>query len=236
MMNRRLFQRGAICLLAALFCVLLGGNVVIAASDPPADAHGHATTQDHDPGHAAGQDHDPGHAAGQDHDHGHASSLSSDKLWDLFWRVVNFAVLIWLIVKFGAKPIGSGLAGRQRRIKEELAELEQRKTEAERSYREFESKLANVEKDIDTIVERAVAQAEVEKTKIIEKAEQAAEDIKRQAELAVQQEIMQANRTLKSQIAEQAAIMAEELIVKNLTKEDQVAIVEDYLEKVGTIQ
>ena len=47
---------------------------------------------------------------------------------------------------------------------------------------------------------------------------------------------MQANRTLKSQIAEQAAIMAEELIVKNLTKEDQVAIVEDYLEKVGTIQ
>jgi F-type H+-transporting ATPase subunit b len=226
MMNRRLFQRGAICLLAALFCVLLGGNIVIAASDPPADAHGHAATQDHDPGHAAGQDHDPGHA----------SSLSSDKLWDLLLRVINFAVLIWLIVKFGAKPIGSGLAGRQRRIKEDLAELEQRKTEAERSYREFESKLANVEKDIDTIVERAVAQAEIEKTKIIEKAEKAAEDIKRQAELAVQQEIMQANRTLKNQIAEQAAVMAEELIVKNLTKEDQVAIVEDYLEKVGTIQ
>jgi F-type H+-transporting ATPase subunit b len=149
---------------------------------------------------------------------------------------LNFIVLIFLLVKFGAKPIGTALAGRQQKVKEELEELEARRDAAEKSYKEFEAKLATVEKDIDSVVEKAVAQAEVEKTRIIEKAEQTAADIKRQAELSIQNEVMEARRTLKNDIADQATVMAEELIVKNLTPEDQVKIIEDYLDKVGAVQ
>jgi len=93
-----------------------------------------------------------------------------------------------------------------------------------------------MEKEIDTIVDKAVAQAEIEKTKILEKAEQSAEDLKRQAEMTINNEIMVARRTLKNDIAEQAAAMAEELIRKNLTADDQVKIIEDYLDKVGAVQ
>jgi len=163
-------------------------------------------------------------------------SLSAAKLKDLGLRIMNFAVLLFLLVKFAAKPIGSGLAGRRKAIKDEIEELEARKTAAEKSYREFEQKLATVEKDIDKVVDRAIAQAEIEKAKIIEKAEQAAADIKRQAEMVIQKEIMEARRTLKNEVAEQAAVLAEELIVKNLTADDQVKIVEDYLDKVGAVQ
>ncbi|WP_136807993.1 ATP synthase F0 subunit B [Desulfosediminicola flagellatus] len=163
-------------------------------------------------------------------------SLSSAKLMDLFWRVLNFAVLVIGLVYFCAKPIGSGLAGRQKQIKDEIEDLEARKAAAEKSYQEFEAKLATVEKDIDKVVDKAIAQAQVEKAKIIEKAEQAAEDIKRQAERTIHKEIMEAKRYLKNDVADQAAVMAEELIVKNLTDADQVKIVEDYLAKVGAVQ
>lgn len=163
-------------------------------------------------------------------------SLSPAKLKDLLWRVINFVALMIILVKFGAKPIASGLSSRQQKVRDELEELEAKKAEAEKSYREFESKLATVEKDIDSVVEKAVAQAEIEKTRIIEKAEATADDIKRQAELAIQNEIMEARRTLKNEVAEQASVMAEELIVKNLKPEDQVKIVEDYLDKVGAVQ
>ena len=54
--------------------------------------------------------------------------------------------------------------------------------------------------------------------------------------MTVNNEIMIARRTLKNEIAEQAAAMAEELIVKNLTSDDQVKIIEDYLDKVGAVQ
>ncbi len=171
-------------------------------------------------------------------EHGTAThgSLSPAKLKDLGWRIMNFIALMIILVKFGAKPIAAGLSSRKNKIKTEIEDLQARKAEAEKSYRDFEAKLASVESDIDTIVEKAVAQAQVEKARIIEKAEQAAADIQRQAEMAIQHEIMEARRMLKNEIADQAAAMAEELIVKNLTAADQVKIVEDYLVKVGAVQ
>ncbi len=174
-----------------------------------------------------------GAAHGGEH---HAPMITAAKLKDLFWRTVNFIALVVILVKFLAKPISSGLSGRRRQIKEELEDLQAKRDEAERSYKEFVSRLAGMEQEMDTIVEKAIAQAGIEKTRILEEAERAAEDIKRQAEAAVQAELVDAKRTLRNEVAEQAAAMAEELIVKNLTAEDQVAITEQYLERVGAVQ
>jgi len=173
-------------------------------------------------------------AAGEGEEH--EPMITAAKLKDLFWRTANFIALIVILVKFLAKPISSGLSGRRRQIKEELEELEDKRDEAERSYKDFVSRLAGMEVEMDGIVEKAIAQAGVEKTRILEEAERAAEDIKRQAEAAVQAELVDARRILRDEVAEQAAAMAEELIVKNLTAEDQVAITEQYLERVGAVQ
>jgi F-type H+-transporting ATPase subunit b len=59
-----------------------------------------------------------------------------------------------------------------------LADLTVRRDEAEESYKEFEFKLAGMEKEMELIVERAIAQAEVEKVRILADAEKAAEDIR----------------------------------------------------------
>ncbi|MGE4560551.1 MAG: hypothetical protein AB7E77_10135 [Desulfobulbus sp.] len=170
------------------------------------------------------------------HGEAHGNSLSPEKLKDLFWRTVNFLALVILLVKFGAKPIMSGLSGRQQQIREELETLTARRDEAEQSYKQFSAKLAGMEREMEVIVEKAIAQAEVEKARILAEAEKAAEDIKRQAEAAVMAELEDAKRALREEAAEQAAAMAEELIVKNLTAADQVAITEQYLEKVGAVQ
>ncbi len=180
-----------------------------------------------------------GLAGGEGHEAGaeeHHPMVTAAKLKDLFWRTANFLALVVILVKFLAKPIGSGLTGRRQQIKAELEDLEAKRNEAERSYKEFEARLAGMEKEMEVVVEKAVALAEVEKERIIEEAERAAEDIKRQAEAAVQAELVDAKRKLRDEVAEQAAAMAEELIVKNLTPADQVAITEQYLERVGAVQ
>ncbi len=165
-----------------------------------------------------------------------SDSLSAAKLKDFGWRIVNFIALLIILVKFGAKPIGNTLGERRRKIRDEIEALEQKRADAEKAYNDFKEKLASVETEIDRVVERAVAQAEVEKAKILEKAEQAAEDLKRSAEQAVQNEVVDARKMLKNEVAEQAAVMAEELIVNNLTDDDQVRIIENYLDKVGAVQ
>lgn len=226
MKNAKHFTR-LICLLTLTlwFALSFGAAFASEATHAPA-ADGHAVTADANA--------DGGH--GGEGAHAVPNSLSAAKVKDLGWRVVNFIALMIILVKFGAKPIGQGLSSRQKKIRDEIETLEAQKEEAEKSYNEFQAKLATVEQDIDKIVERAIAQAEVEKVKIIEKAEKAAEDLTRSAEMAIANEMSQARKMLKNEVADQAAAIAEDLIIKNLKPEDQVAIIENYLDKVGAVQ
>lgn len=191
------------------------------ATAPATESHATVT-------HAAGG-HGDAHAA-------HGNSLSAEKLKDLFWRTINFIALVIILVKFLAKPIASGLSGRQKQIQEELQDLEAKRDDAQAEFKAFEAKLAGMEQEMGNVVEKAIAQAENEKQRILAEAEQAAEDIKRQAEASIQGELEDAKRVLRVEVAEQAAAMAEELIVKNLTPKDQVTITEQFLERVGAVQ
>ncbi len=175
------------------------------------------------------------HAA-EGHGEAHGGSLSPAKLKDLFWRTVNFLALVVLLVYFLNKPIVSGLSGRQKQIKDEIETLEAQKEEAQAEYASFESRLAGMEKEMESVVARAIAQAENEKQRILDEAERAAEDIKRNAEASISAEIEEAKRVLRDEVAEKATAMAEEIIAKNLTAEDQVAITEQFLERVGAVQ
>jgi F-type H+-transporting ATPase subunit b len=167
--------------------------------------------------------------------HGEAL-ITKAKLNDLFWRVVNFAALVFLLVYFGAKPVGNALSARRQQVREEVENLEARRQDAEKSYQELVAKLAGIEKDTKEIVDRAVVQAEKERTRIIEAAEKSAVDITRQAEMAVQKELLDAKRLLRDEMADKAATMAEQIIKKSLTPDDQLRIVDQYLNKVEAVQ
>ena len=163
-------------------------------------------------------------------------SLSPAKLKDLLWRAMNFAVLVIVLIKVLAKPIANGLRSRQQSIKEQFNDLEERKAEADRAYQTYEEKLSAIDQEIKDIIQSAVAQGEAEKERIISEANRAAEDIKRQAEMAIQHELAAAKLKLREEVANQAVVMAEALIRKNLQEADQVKLIEDYLAKVGTVQ
>lgn len=163
-------------------------------------------------------------------------SLAPAKLKDLLWRTLNFAVLLIVLVKVLSKPLANALRARQQSIKENFTDLETRKAEADKAYQTYEQKLASIDLEISDIIQAAIAQGETEKERIIDEANRAAEDIKRQAAMAIQHELAEAKLKLREEVANKAAVMAEELIRKNLQETDQVKLIEDYLAKVGTVQ
>ena len=162
--------------------------------------------------------------------------LPTAKWWDLLWRTLNFAVLLIVLIKVLAKPIANGLHARQQSIKEQFTDLEERKVEADNAYKTYEEKLASIDQEVSDIIQSAVAQGEAEKERIISDANRAAEDIKRQAEMAIQHELAEAKLKLREDVSNQAVVMAEELISKTLQDADQVKLIEDSLAKVGTLQ
>jgi len=163
-------------------------------------------------------------------------AIPKEKWLDLLWRTTNFAGLVIILVFFLKKPFADGLSSRREGIKDQLDALESRKAEAEQLYKEAEAKLAKLDEEVNAIITEAVKQGEAEKEKIITDAERAAGDIKRQAEMAVAHEVAEAKARLKGEIAEQAVLLAEELVKKNIQPADQSRMVELSLDKVGGIQ
>lgn len=163
-------------------------------------------------------------------------SLSPAKLKDFGWRVMNFAALMIILVKFLKKPLANALSSRRQAIADQFEDLSERRAEVEKKYRQSEEKLGKIDEQINMILENAKVQAEVEGKRIVEDANRAAEDIKRKAEMSIQFELTEARQRLQSEVADQATALAEALIVKNLQDADQNKLVEDYLEKVGALQ
>jgi F-type H+-transporting ATPase subunit b len=170
------------------------------------------------------------------HASGGEGGIPKEKWMDLLWRTLNFACLLIILVVALKKPVANALNTRRQDIIEKFEDLDAQKSEAERIYKEYEAKLAKIDEKVESIISSAVKQGEVEKTRILEDANRAAGDIQRQAEMAIQYELTEAKLTLRSEIAEQAVQMAEDLIKQNLKDTDQTKMVEDYLEKVGAIQ
>ncbi len=163
-------------------------------------------------------------------------SLSPAKLKDFGWRVMNFAALMIILIKFLKQPLVNALAARKQGIADQFEGLNERRAEVEKNYQKCEEKLSLIDQEVTRIIENAKAQGETEKARIIEDASRAAEDIKRKAEMSIQFELSESRQRLQTEIAEEAARMAEALIKQNLQESDQNKIVEDYLDKVGALQ
>ncbi|MFH1091392.1 MAG: F0F1 ATP synthase subunit B, partial [Pseudomonadota bacterium] len=203
-------------LLIMLLIMLLltaGGGPVLAA-----DEGGHSP---------AGAQADKGHGEG-----GAGGGLSAEKIWDFVYRVMNFGVLFVILFVVLRKPLRQLFRNRRERIRETLADLEQKKAEAEARFKEIEARLADLDAERQKIIADYVREGEREKENIISNARQMAERIQRQAQIAIAQEIKSAKSDLTKEIAEKSAAMAEELIKKNIDDHDQERLVEEYLDKV----
>jgi len=163
---------------------------------------------------------------------GEGHGISPAKISDFIWRTVNFLVFAAILVKLVAKPAKEFFAKRSADIGTTFEELEAQKAAAEEALAAAEARLAQVAAERDQIIQHFIAEGELEKGKIIQKAEMVAARIKEMAMLSIEQETKKAAQELKKEVAEQATQMAEELINKQITSTDQEQLVEEYLQKV----
>jgi F-type H+-transporting ATPase subunit b len=164
---------------------------------------------------------------------GHADSGALLK--DFLWRVLNFSLVVAILVYFLRKPLKKGLAGRSEEIEKALAEAKQAKEDAEAKFAEYDRKLAQATDEIAEISDAIRREGELEKQKIIENAKQLAIKIEQDAEKAAELEVSKARRELQQQAAALAVELAEQMLKKNFTKDDDTRLVDEYMKKVGEL-
>lgn len=156
-------------------------------------------------------------------------------LKDFLYRVLNFALVVALLVYFLRKPIKKGLSGRSEGIEKALADAKKAKEEAEAKFAEYDLKLAQATAEIAEISAAIQREGELEKQKIIENAKEMAIKIGQEAERAADLEVGKARRELQQEAAQLAISIAEDLLKKNFTKNDDTRLIDEYLQKVGEL-
>ena len=148
------------------------------------------------------------------------------------YKVMNFAVLAVALFFLARKPVAEFFTSRVKGIRDELADLEQKKTAAEKSLAEYADKMANLDKESERIVADYVKQGEDAKQRILAEAEAQAAKLEDAARRNIEQEFKAAKLKLQQDIAEKALEKAEELVKASIKPADQNRLVDEYLDKV----
>ena len=170
-------------------------------------------------------------AAGHGGGHG---GISPAKVTDLILRTVNFVVFAGILFYLLAKKVKVKdiFASRSQEIAKTLDDLQAEKDAAAKALADMEAKLAAVAEEREKIIQQYIAEGQLEKAKILEKAEMVAARIKDLAALTISQETKKAAQELKQEVADMATKLAEDLLKEKLTYTDQQQLVEEYLKKV----
>ncbi|HAK89321.1 MAG: ATP synthase F0 subunit B [Nitrospirae bacterium GWC2_46_6] len=154
-------------------------------------------------------------------------SEHGSSLMDWVWRIVNFAILVFVLVKFLNKPLRSFLQQRKELIEKSIKEAQEAKALALKALAEVEERLKVKDKEIEEIISSAKTSGEREKERLIAEGEKLKVKILEQAKANIDFEVKRAKDTIKAEAVEAAMQLAEEKIKSKLTKEDQERLMQE---------
>ncbi|MFO1463023.1 MAG: ATP synthase F0 subunit B [bacterium] len=148
----------------------------------------------------------------------------------VYWGI-NFLILVGGLAFFLRKPVKEFFASRSTLIRKNIEEATQRRGNAEQKYAEYEARLKSIEKEMQELIATLKKDGELEKRRLVEQAQHQVANLKTTSERILQQELRKAKEELKKEAVHLATDLAEELLRKNVTADDQGRIVDQYLQK-----
>jgi F-type H+-transporting ATPase subunit b len=144
-----------------------------------------------------------------------------------FVELAAFAIMFWILAKYVIPPINKAMTARQDAIRQEFAEAEEAKQNANNAEAEFKAQMADARKEAARI--REVAHEEGKQ--IIEEAKQQAhveqQRIKDQAHAQIQAERQQALTSLRSEVGTLATSLAGRIVGESLEDDERSGRVVD---------
>jgi F-type H+-transporting ATPase subunit b len=148
---------------------------------------------------------------------------------EMLFRTINFIVLLVILLKFLAKPIGDFLSARREEILSKLEEAKRSKEAAEARYAELAQRLANRDQEFEEIRRNAEENAARLKERIIVEAQENAKRIEEKTKASIEQELKKAQETLKVEAAELALKLSQEKLLREIKPEDHQRFVDSYI-------
>jgi F-type H+-transporting ATPase subunit b len=153
----------------------------------------------------------------------------------LLFAAINFLILLLILGYFLRKPVLEFFASRAVLIRRDIGESEALKNQAEKKYREYESRLGQIEKEMNGLIGQLKQDGELEKGRLVQIAQDQIQALQQTSLRIMGTELKRAKEELKKETVNLAAQLAEDLVRQNITPEDQQRLVKTYLEKMETL-
>ena len=145
------------------------------------------------------------------------------------WTIITFLVLLWLLAKFAWHPMLRALEARRETIRKSLDDAQQARRELEEVNKESSRILKEAHAEAESILSKSRIDAETLREEMKQKARADADAIVREARRQIETETGRALRQIRGEIADLSVEIASKLIRRDLSKEDNSALIEDTL-------
>ena len=152
------------------------------------------------------------------------------------WTILVFVVLLTLLKKFAWGPLLAALEERQEGIRKSLDDAAQARKELEQVQSDAEAILVKARAEADSILSETRSDAAKVRDDLRQQAQNEAQSIVQNAERQIQLETDRAVLQIREEAVELSLSIASKLIRRNLTKEDNQALIDEALQQVKTRQ
>ena len=152
---------------------------------------------------------------------------------DVIFSIVNFLILMFVLYKCCWKMVVKVMKDRQLGISDSLDKAAAAQREAEETHAMLQTEINNARREARKIVEESKKAGESVKQTIISDAHKVAEEITARAEAEIERKQKDAVNALKNEVADMVVTVTEKLLKENLSREQQLALVDKYIAEVG---
>jgi F-type H+-transporting ATPase subunit b len=148
-----------------------------------------------------------------------------------FWvELIAFAIIVFLLAKYVLPPINKAMTARQEAIRQQFADLDKAKEEANSAKDEFESQIAEARKEAARIREDAREQGAAIIAELREQAQAEANRIVEHGKTQIEAERQQAVASLRAEVGNLATGLAGRIVGESLEDDArQSRVVERFL-------
>ena len=151
----------------------------------------------------------------------------------LLVQMVNFLILIVLLQRFLYKPLTQFLATRADGIKRSLEEAKAAREAAAKAQQEYEARIAATRREAAALRESAVREVEEERQRLLKVSRDEAARLLTEAKAQIEQEVKRAKAELRAEVVGLSLGVAERLIGRSLTTDDDRRLAEQVVQEIG---
>ena len=150
----------------------------------------------------------------------------------VIWTWIAFTLVLIVLGKSTWKIIIKGLNARAEKIQDDLKEAEKIRETAKKSLAAYREQIDNAKNEANSIIENARVEAGRVRENIIKEAREEAEANKNKIMLEIDRAKEEVTNNMRKQTVDIAVVMAEKILKRNITKEDNQALIDEFIKNV----